>query len=378
MMQTMHPATFPSMAQHTIPAANPPMPQSVDQRAHSINAQAADGMNGSEGAENGLLQSIEQSGSDSQSNPANQIYAQGTQSLSNASSEAATATSGAETYPGIDRAPVDPSSATAAQLSVYPNFSDVGQSGASNPADDMGSAAVNYEALLASISNPLSNTSPTDIAAPPTPTQNTSNSKSPSSALPGNPNLPPKPPAQAKPITHPNYAPGDDIRSYHPHSQKDASASYRSQNSLPNITTNGLPQPPHVYQTPMSATKPLQSPALSTYGQRDTTPMSADEDAAFDSNTQRLFDQFLQYERQNVADGQWDKFPVGSRLFIGNLPTEKVTKKDVFRRFFKYGQLAQISLKQAYGFVQFLDSDTCYRALQAEQGQKMRGRDMRE
>jgi nuclear polyadenylated RNA-binding protein 3 len=61
----------------------------------------------------------------------------------------------------------------------------------------------------------------------------------------------------------------------------------------------------------------------------------------------------------------------------GNLPTEKVTKRDVFRRFHKYGKLAQISLKQAYGFVQFLDVDSCSRAKEFEQDAMIKGRKMR-
>lgn len=62
----------------------------------------------------------------------------------------------------------------------------------------------------------------------------------------------------------------------------------------------------------------------------------------------------------------------------GNLPTEKVTKRDIFHLFHKHGKLAQISIKQAYGFVQFLDSGACQRALQIEQGVQIRGRKMRE
>ena len=64
-------------------------------------------------------------------------------------------------------------------------------------------------------------------------------------------------------------------------------------------------------------------------------------------------------------------------MLAGNLPTEKVTKRDIFHRFYRHGRLAQISIKQAYGFVQFLDSESCRRALDAEQGQAVRGRKMR-
>lgn len=62
--------------------------------------------------------------------------------------------------------------------------------------------------------------------------------------------------------------------------------------------------------------------------------------------------------------------------YKGNLPTEKVTKRDIFHRFHRHGSLAQISIKQAYGFVQFLDAESCSRALRAEQGQQVRGRKM--
>lgn len=62
----------------------------------------------------------------------------------------------------------------------------------------------------------------------------------------------------------------------------------------------------------------------------------------------------------------------------GNLPTEKVTKRDLFHIFHKHGKLAQISLKQAYGFVQFLEATSCYDALSKEQGASIRGRKIRE
>ena len=62
----------------------------------------------------------------------------------------------------------------------------------------------------------------------------------------------------------------------------------------------------------------------------------------------------------------------------GNLPTEKVTKRDIFHRFYQHGTLAQISIKQAYGFVQFMDAESCRKAIDKEQGQMVRGRKMRE
>jgi RNA recognition motif-containing protein len=62
---------------------------------------------------------------------------------------------------------------------------------------------------------------------------------------------------------------------------------------------------------------------------------------------------------------------------LGNLPSEKVTKRDLFHVFHKYGELAQVSIKQAYGFIQFHTAEPCSRALQREQGAEVRGRKMR-
>lgn len=62
----------------------------------------------------------------------------------------------------------------------------------------------------------------------------------------------------------------------------------------------------------------------------------------------------------------------------GNLSSEKVTKRDIFHVFHIYGSLAQISIKQAYGFVQFLEAHACDRALRTEQGRTIRGKKIRE
>ena len=61
----------------------------------------------------------------------------------------------------------------------------------------------------------------------------------------------------------------------------------------------------------------------------------------------------------------------------GNLPTELVSKRDIFDIFHCYGRLAQISIKQAYGFVQFMDTEACMTALREEQGGKLKDRNMR-
>lgn len=360
----------------TIPqSVVPVMDDTRNQNATTIgDERGVDSAIGSDDSGNVIVQPAEQSAvTDSQGSAANQSLLQGTQSSNVPSDVAAAPISNAEPAPGTDNdlSVNPPSPLTATQAPIYQTAND----------DIDAQPKSTLDALLANLAQPVQQqqqqATPSTFTLPPTP-QTATNGTSPISSLPSNPNLPPKPPAQEKPTTHPNYTPADDIRSYHPHSQKDVAGTYRPAHALPNITTSSLPPPPYAFQTPMSATMPLHSPAQSAFGQRDHTPMSsgADEDTPFDRNLQLQYDSFLTFEKLKVAEGQWDQFLPGSRLFIGNLPTEKVTKRDVFRRFHTFGTIAQISLKNAFGFVQYLDPESCRRAVQSEQGTRMAGRTM--
>jgi hypothetical protein len=197
--------------------------------------------------------------------------------------------------------------------------------------------------------------------------------------------LPPRPPAQDQP----NYNPNDDIRSFHPHSQQASSAQQAGNAQVQPMNLRGQNYGAMSQGGPQSPTVPGNAQSRQQ-GLRSETP--DDEDIRWPPEVNKKYEEFLDQERKYVTEGQWDQFPMGSRLFIGkalrttiqhnltatgNLPTEKVTKRDIFHRFYRHGQLAQISIKQAYGFVQFLDSESCRRALDAEQGQAVRGRKMR-
>ncbi|KAE8324656.1 hypothetical protein BDV39DRAFT_115630 [Aspergillus sergii] len=213
--------------------------------------------------------------------------------------------------------------------------------------------------------------------------------------------LPPRPPPQEKPSIHPNYNPSDDIRSYHqlPPNASNAQPSYSAQQSnyqsnpaLPPLagagapgTTSGvssLPPPPVAsFQQSPPATAEAQapsSPVSNKAGRVDKQQVrqskGTDDDAPWGPDVQKKYDEFLHDERVYVTEGLWDRFPAGSRLFVGNLPTERVTKRDLFHIFHKYGKLAQISIKQAYGFIQFLEAPACKQALDVEQGAVVRGR----
>ncbi|KAL4779007.1 hypothetical protein BJX76DRAFT_365673 [Aspergillus varians] len=212
--------------------------------------------------------------------------------------------------------------------------------------------------------------------------------------------LPPRPPPQEKPSIHPNYNPSDDIRSYHQlpaHNTSNASnaskpyasqpSNYQSNVGLSSLTVGapgtssgpGSLPPPPVASFQQSATAPVETqeppaPAAQKNGRIDRHPPRSDDDAPWGPEVQKKYDAFLHDERIYVTEGLWDRFPYGSRLFVGNLPTERVTKRDLFHIFHSYGKLAQISIKQAYGFIQFLEAPACKRALEHEQGAIVRGR----
>ena len=156
--------------------------------------------------------------------------------------------------------------------------------------------------------------------------------------------LPPRPPPQETPMMHPNYTPGEDIRAYHQPHNANPTANYATQNGnktfRANSTTashaslaaaaatgagaNGLPPPPTAsFQTAQQPTEQqFQNPRKRTARQRDgkedsDAPGADDEDIPWGPETQEVYDEFLKEERVYVTEGLWDRFPPGSRLFIG-------------------------------------------------------------
>ncbi|KAI9680737.1 MAG: hypothetical protein M1817_004177 [Caeruleum heppii] len=286
----------------------------------------------------------------------------------------------------------------------------------SEDAADVGSGGVDIQVLLDNLSTPAATAPTVDGITSPTTTLSAVDAGAASKAErltspPGLPNpasLPPRPPPQQNAVSHPAYSPQDDIRSYHPHTQKPSAApSFApqqpnalrlSQSAVPTVIAagapgtasqpgTGLPPPPlATFQQPaLSASKPHPSPTsdanskgakFDQNGANQAASVADEDDIHWSPEMQKMYDDFLQKERVYVSEGQWDRFPPNSRLFIGNLPTEKVTKRDLFHSFHKHGRLAQISIKQAYGFIQFFEANACHRALQAEQGQAIRGRKM--
>ncbi|ORY58879.1 uncharacterized protein BCR38DRAFT_413194 [Pseudomassariella vexata] len=132
------------------------------------------------------------------------------------------------------------------------------------------------------------------------------------------------------------------------------------------LPSNLPPHPPALNANPMMVNQMPQ------FNYPNHVPVADSSQQSFD--TQQRFDTFIQEERKYVSEAKWDRFPEGSRLFIGNLSSERVSKREVFDIFSKFGRLAQISLKAAYGFVQYHDVLEGQAAMDNAQGMEVKGR----
>jgi hypothetical protein len=170
---------------------------------------------------------------------------------------------------------------------------------------------IDVQALLDSLT-PAANNAPSGQYATPYMSTQSAQTQSNASSLPSATNLPARPPTQDKSVTHSNYDPNDDIRSYHPQNQRGPSAQQRGNGNTQPLTVQnqdflGMP-----LQSPTTAGNAQQQP-----GQRSETP--DDEDQRWPPEVNRKYEEFLDQERKYVTEGQWDQFPMGSRLFIGEL-----------------------------------------------------------
>ncbi|KAI0887018.1 uncharacterized protein GGS22DRAFT_159187 [Annulohypoxylon maeteangense] len=194
--------------------------------------------------------------------------------------------------------------------------------------------------------------------------------------------LPPRPPMPQQPPLAQPHARLEDVPglSYQP------GLSYSHATGAP----SSLPPPPGTYSvgapgTALEARNTLPPPPPSSslsalpahpfsVPQFDPTYVAAAGIQSQSSDQSQPWETFLHEERRYVSEAKWDRFPEGSRLFIGNLSSDRVSKKEVFDLFSKYGRLAQISLKQAYGFVQYHTLMEGQAAMDHLQGIDVRGR----
>jgi nuclear polyadenylated RNA-binding protein 3 len=214
------------------------------------------------------------------------------------------------------------------------------------------------------------------------------------------------PPAQATPVTSPNVSttlnispsaslPPKPSISHQQHSHLPAipqahSFQPRNSNSVPSPVASQPPTHPASQRGPyLSAGPPgtandgfssLPPPPPSSFGgvhAHSHAPQAGSHHISQSPAIQQAWETFLVDEKRYTSEAKWDRFPEGSRIFIGNLSSERVSKREVFEAFHKFGRLAQISLKNAYGFVQYHTAGEGLAAMQGAQGAEMGGRKIR-
>lgn len=109
-------------------------------------------------------------------------------------------------------------------------------------------------------------------------------------------------------------------------------------------------RPSDRYETPVPVNPFCLRPDL-------TKPMTEEE--------RQSYDEYMRHE-DTLSSGKWDDYPIGSRLFIGNLAVNTLRKEDVFRIFHPYGKIMQVNLKQGFGFIQYTTAEECSKAIQGE------------
>ncbi|KAI5963130.1 NAB3 [Candida pseudojiufengensis] len=100
-----------------------------------------------------------------------------------------------------------------------------------------------------------------------------------------------------------------------------------------------------------------------------TAPMSEEEEQEYED--------FIERENHYMNLQNWDEFPDKSRLFVGNLPANTISKQDLFRIFSKYGEVIQIAIKAGYGFTQFRTAEACMECIKGEEGVPLHNKTLR-
>lgn len=202
-----------------------------------------------------------------------------------------------------------------------------GQTQQPQPLEHTLESGVDYQSLLDTIAQSASTAPPTDTipavnAEPPA-------SESHPIALPSFAGLPKKPPPPEAILTQ-------DLISQSNDSQPGITASQLDNSQLVgNVTVQAGIQNAEAFATNLTNE---QAVAMHMEDQQremrlDTPParaLTSSADRPWTPTTQAIYDGFLEDERRYVTEGIWDRFPAGSRLFVGNLPSEKVTKRDLF------------------------------------------------
>lgn len=213
-------------------------------------------------------------------------------------------------------------------------------------ATDVDDEDVNYQALLDSltpaVSLPLSSENNTSTAQDALSPHSPSGAETPIATFPVPVGLPARPPPQEKPAIHPNYNADEDIRSYHnPPPQSGTPQSNGQTSSAPQYppqtgpAPNGMNPPPLAtfQQTSLNASQVQNSPqGLHNNPQNDNESSAATPSQQYPNRdveqppgpeVEGAYQDFLRDEARYTSQGQWERFPPGSRLFIGKFASER-------------------------------------------------------
>jgi hypothetical protein len=202
--------------------------------------------------------------------------------------------------------------------------------------DDGPNTGVNFQNLLDNLSQPKSGAAAPSTGAMPL-AENSSFHQAPTDE----PLLTQGIPAQT---THyppnPQYAPNDEVNYNQPAHEANAAPAYTTQpsNPPPNqsqpfsiapgtaSSVNNLPPPPIAsFQTQSTVPEsqgfsqdPAQAPKKGRVDKQGRPIKGIDDDSPWGPEVQKKYDEFLHDERIYVTEGLWDRFPMGSRLFVGS------------------------------------------------------------
>lgn len=234
--------------------------------------------------------------------------------------------------------PVSQRYATAGEISTTNNPAQSARLGDAKEGTDSNLAGVNFQTLLDNLSHP-----PAGASANASPlAEGSSLHQAPNDeSIQG---LPVRP--YQDPSTQPNYYPSSDDISYHQHPGpfNTTSSAYAAQPSnhaqqpfAPSMSPGGapgtesragnLPPPPGAtfqHNASSGAESQASQEALAQAARKGRTEKQplrsvkgSDDDAPWGPEVQKKYDEFLHDERVYVTEGLWDRFPMGSRLFVG-------------------------------------------------------------
>lgn len=70
---------------------------------------------------------------------------------------------------------------------------------------------------------------------------------------------------------------------------------------------------------------------------------------------------------------QDDSDPPNSRIFLGNLPSERTSRDELYEIFSKYGTIKEVIMRRSFGFIQFETEESARAAIAGEQGRTISG-----